>query len=98
VEHGRNIEEQKRAAVGCGLGDVIDPDHAAGTDAVLNHYGLLEPRLQPLGHGAADGVHAAAGRNRHHQRDRARALAHRRLGVERSCSRDRSQDRGDREP
>ena len=82
VEHGGNIHEHQRAAVGRGLGDVIDADRAARAGSVLDHDRLLEPLRKLFGDGPANGVHAAAGRDRHHQRDRTRWIADRRLRLD----------------
>jgi hypothetical protein len=97
VENGGNVQEQERAAVGCGLGGVIDTGHTARSHPVLDHDRLLEPLLQPLGERAADGVHAAAGRDRHDQRDRARGVARGRLRVQGSNGADRDRENGGRQ-
>ena len=97
VENGGNVQEQERAAVGRGLGGVIDTRHTARSHPVLDHDRLLEPLLQPLGERAADGVHAAAGRDRHDQRDWARGIACGRLRVERSNDADRNRENGGHE-
>ncbi len=97
VEHGGNIEEKERAAVRRGLGDVIDTSYAARADSILDHHRLLEPLLQTLGKHPADGVHAAAGRDRHDQRDRARGFARRRLRVQGSNGTDRDRENSGRQ-
>jgi hypothetical protein len=97
MEHGGNVQEQQRAAVGSGLGGVIDTRHTARPHPVLDHDRLLEPLLQPLGERAADGVHAATGRDRHDQRDWARGIARGGLRVERSNDAGRNNENGGHE-
>ena len=74
VDRKRARRDQKRVAVGRGLGDLARRDGAAGAAAVLDHDGLAEPRAHPLGDDARDHVVAAAGRVGHDQRDRARRI------------------------
>ena len=63
------IGQQDGVAVGRGLCDRTGRDRAAGAAAVLDHDLLSERLAHPLGHQARQRVIAAAGRERHHQRD-----------------------------
>ena len=49
--------------------DVLDTEHAAGADTVLDHDGLAETLSERLRHDAADDVGAAAGGKRHNELD-----------------------------
>ena len=56
-------------AVGWGFGDIRRRDHAAAAGAVLDQHRLAHPFLQLRRHRAQDDVDAAAGRERHNERD-----------------------------
>ena len=63
------VAEHQRVAVGRRLDHRARADDAGAGAAVLDHHGLAEAGAQPVGHDARHGVVAAAGRERHHQRD-----------------------------
>ena len=75
VDRGRRrIREHQRVAVGRRLRRLPHGDHAVGAAAVLDHDLLAERIGQPLRDQPRDGVVAAARRERHDQRDRARRI------------------------
>jgi hypothetical protein len=66
-----DVKQQQRVAVGLGLRHLGDPERAAGTADVLDHEGRTRHRLaHRLGKVARDRIGRAAGRERHHDRDR----------------------------
>ena len=64
-----SVPEHQRVAVGRRLDHRARADDAGAGAAVLNHHGLAEAGAQPVGHDARHGIVAAAGRERHDQRD-----------------------------
>ena len=70
--------EAERVAVGRGFRDLARRDRAARPALVLDHDLLAERLAHLLGDDARHHVVAAAGRIRHHQRDRARGIVLRR--------------------
>ncbi len=66
---GAGMAEQQRIAVGRGMGDKAGAECAAGAAAVVDDYLLFEGVRQLGGHHTRHGVHAAARRIGHHQRD-----------------------------
>ena len=90
VDRGRRrIREHQRVAVGRGLRGLPHGDDAVGAAAVLDHDLLAERVAQPLRDQPRDGVVAAAGRERHDQRDRARRIGLR--SADRPCEHRRHQ-------
>jgi hypothetical protein len=63
------VGEQDRVAVGGALGDRAGRDRAAGAAAILDHHLLPERLAHALGDEARERIIAAAGRERHDQRD-----------------------------
>ena len=61
----------QRVAIGCRARDVGRADHAGSAGAVFHHHGLTQLLGELLGVDARHAVDRAAGRMRHHQRDRA---------------------------
>jgi hypothetical protein len=56
---------EQRVAVGIGARDELRRDRAARARAVLGDHRLAEPRREPIGGDAGEGVGDAAGRERH---------------------------------
>ena len=71
---GADIAHQQGVAVGARAGDGIGADLPGRAALVLDHHRLAPARGQALGDDARAGIGAAAGRERHDQRDRARRV------------------------
>ena len=65
LQHSRCLDHQHGVTVRRGLGDGIDADGAARAGPVLDHPRLLKSIGENSGKHPADGVDAAAGRDRH---------------------------------
>jgi hypothetical protein len=57
--------DQQRVAVGRGLRDVVDTDHAARADTVLDEEGLARRLGEPLREDTRNVIDTAAGGERH---------------------------------
>jgi hypothetical protein len=95
LQHGGRLEHQHGVSVGRSFGNRVDANHPAGAGAVHDHPWLLEPLREFSGKHATDGIDAAAGGNRHDERDRARIASRRLREHGRSGSGD---DGGDHKP
>src|SRR5262249_31131916 len=72
--HRRARRHEQHVSVGSGFGDGGRPDDGARPGPILDHEGLAEALLQPLGQHAGDDVGAAARREGHDDGDGARRV------------------------
>ena len=83
----RNLMQQHRIAVGRGAGGASGSDHAAGAADVLDDDLLAERLRHAVLDDARDRIGRAAGRVRHHERDRTAGIGLRRRGAGRQDTR-----------